>query len=171
MDNNNLNNEFNDDSSVKDLEKFFNKEINSNLTPQELMITALSLAHTVTVLKFFKEYTHMAIFDMEAFIVKYPEYANIDFSNLRNLDKDTFETIGNLLGIKDINGAEEFNKGSILIDSIIKVITNISSKLYDTYTEEYGKVSPVATVEFFTILDQCLENSLRLLEISFEQNL
>ncbi len=165
--NNNFENEFDESINLKFLEEFFNKEINNSLSPQEMLITSLALNHIGKILTLYHTYSNLAVVDTRAFIAKYPEYANIDFSNLQNLDEDTLRAIKGALHDADRQGGEEFNKGSILIKNIIQVISNIALKLYNSYNEEYFKRAPEDTEQFFTILDKCLENSLNLLQMFF----
>jgi len=166
--NSNFENEFND-SSLKSIEEFFNKEISNSFIPQEMLIISLALNHIGRILTMYNTYSNVAVFDTKAFIKKYPKYANIDFTNLKDLDKDTLEEIENTLYNEDRKEGEEFNKGDILIKSIIKVILDIALKLYTSYTKEYNEQAPEDTEQFFTILDNCLENSLNLLKVFFTQ--
>jgi hypothetical protein len=165
---NEFENEFNDNSTdLKSLEEFFSKEINNLFTPQEIMILSLSLNHIANVLNLYSMYSDVAIFDVKAFIEKHPEYANIDFNNLKDLDEDTLKTIEDALYDKNGSNGEEFNKGDILIKNIITTILSASSKLYNTYTKEYSKISPPDTEPFFTMLENCLQSSLSLLTALF----
>ena len=159
-----MENEFNDDSSFKSLEDFFDKKISNLLIPQEIIVISLSLAHIAKLLSLYKQYANIAVFDVKAFIAQHPEHANIDFDNLGDLDEETIESIGKVLHDKDGHDGEEFNKGDILLNSIITVILNIALKLQDSYVNEYDKVAPEDTMQFFTMLDNCLQGSLTLLQ-------
>ena len=166
--NNSFENEFNN-SSLKSLEEFLSKEINNSLTPQEMLVISLALNHIGSLLTLYNTYSNVAVFDTKVFIAKHPEYANIDFNNLTDLDKDTLKSIEDALLDKYGKEGEEFNKGDIIIKNIIQVILNIATKLYDSYIKEYSKQAPEDTEQFFTILDNCLENSLNLLKVFFTQ--
>jgi hypothetical protein len=169
--NNNFENEFNDDiTNLKFLEDFFSKEINNTLTPQEMIIISISLNHVAGVLSLYNRYSNIAVFDVKEFRTEHPEYTDIDFQNLQNVDPDTIEEIGNILhGGHDGTEGEEFSKGDILIKNIIDTLLNTSLKFYEGYTKEYSKKSPEDTEQFFTILDNCLQNSLSILKVFFTQ--
>jgi hypothetical protein len=168
---NNFENELNNSLNLKSLEEFFNKEITNSLSPQEIMITSLALNHISRILNVYNIYSNVAVFDVKAFIEKHPEHANVDFTNLKDLDEDTLKAIENSLHDKDKEAGEEFNKGDILIKNIIEVTNNIALKLYSSYTKEYSKRAPEDTEQFFTILNNCLENAIGLLKSFFSQKL
>ena len=88
-------NELKEDQSFKSLEDFFAKEINTVFTPQELMILSSSLNYVGQLLVLFKQHTNIAVFDVKEFIAKYPEYADINFNNMANLDPDIRNDIKN----------------------------------------------------------------------------
>jgi hypothetical protein len=163
-----MENEFEfDDSNLKSLEEFFSKEINSSLTPQKIMIISLVLNHVSNVLSLYNQYSNLAIFDIKSFTAKHPEYADIDFHNLKDIDEDTMKAIGDSFRDEDGKEGEEFSKGDILLNNVIKVMLDISVKLYDSYTKEYSKQIPEDTEQFFTVLDNCLQNTLMLLKAFF----
>ena len=165
--NSNFENEFNNSSSFKSLEEFLNKEINNSFTPQEMILISISLNHVAHMLSIYNSYSNVAIFDVKSFTAKYPEYANIDFNHLNELDNDTLETINNLLHDEDGREGEEFSKGDILIKNVIKILLSTSLKLYDSYVKDYSKKTPEDTEQFFAMLDNCLESSLTLVKDFF----
>jgi len=165
-----MENEFRDEENFKSLEKFFDKEINTILTPQEIMILSSALGYAGTLLSMFNQNANIAVFDVKAFTEAHPEYAHIDFNRLDKLDKDTLADIKDTLYKKE-EKSEEFSKGDILINSIITIITNIISKLYTSYMKEYGESVPAETVQFYTILENCLQSPINILQDYFSGNL
>ena len=167
-----MENEFEFDvNNFKSLEEFFSKEINTKLSPQEMMITSLALHHVANVLIMYNHYSNIAVFDVKTFTKEHPEFANIDFNNLKDVDKDTLDAIDSLLHGKTGKDDEEFNKGDILIKNIVKSILSISIKLYTTYTKEYTEKAPEDTEQFFTILENCLAGAAELLKEFFTRSL
>jgi len=154
-----------DSKDLKSLEDFFSKDINLALTPQEIMVMSLSLSHVVQILHLYRRFTNIAVFDVKQFVKEHPEYANIDFNNL---DEDSMKTIRSLLG-ENTSENEEFNKGEILINSIIDSGINIAMKLTDSYISEYNKMAPEDTIQLFTMLENCLAGSLKLVQAFFTQ--
>ncbi len=156
-----LNNKFNDDENIKILEDFFTKEISSTFTPQELLMMSLSFNHIANVLLLYRKYSNVAIFEPKIFKEKHPEFSEIDFDNLNDLDHETLEKLKNIMNTES---SEEFGTGSILFDNVTKVIINISSKIYNSYMESYTHQAPEDSEQFFTIFHSCLESSLTFLK-------
>ena len=163
---NEFNPDFDNSSDIKSLEDFFSKDISTFLTPQEMMVMSLSLSHVAQVLELYNRFTNVAVFDATKFIKEHPEYANIDFNHL---SEDETLVIKDLLKGKNNDEYEEFNKGDILLNSIINNATTIGHKLCDSYVKEYNKTAPMDTVQFFTMLENCLGSSLNLLQSFFTQ--
>lgn len=153
--------DFTDEIELKKIEDFFSKKINNSLTPQELITLSYSLEYTRNVLVILLKNTHMALFDVEDFIKKYPGHEDLDFNNL---DADALDLIRSLIMPTDSSNNEYFNSGHILIENIIKVIDSISSKIRISYMVGYRNQAPNDTIKFFTILENSLESSLKLLQ-------
>ena len=162
--------EIRSDDSLESLEEFFNKDVNTTFTPQELMVLSIFLACGGVLLELYQQHTNIGVFEVEPFIKNHPEYAHIDFNNLNNLEnKDILNEIREIMKSDD-NKREEFNKGDIILDSMIDVITNILTKLYASYMTGYGTKVPVETMQFFTMLESCLQNPINALQSFFNKN-
>ena len=65
---------------------------------------------------------------------------------------------------------EEFSKGDILLNSMFSIIASMVEKLYELYMKEYGECVPEETGQFFTMLDNCLQSPINILQEFFTQN-
>ncbi len=157
FENNNIN------SNLKSLEDFFSKDISTFLTPQEIMVMSLSLSHVAQVLALYNTFANVAMFDVKKFVIDHPEYTDTDFDHL---DEDTINDIKELLVY---NSKEEFNTGNILINSMIDVVINIGIKLCDTFEKDYDKNVPEDSIQFFAMLENCLNSSQKLIQGFFTQ--
>ena len=151
-----LTDDSNNDSSVKYLEDFFSKDVSTFLTPQEMLVMSLSLKHIAQVITLYSNFTNVAVFDVKKFIKDHPEYAHTDFNNP---DEDTMEAVRQLLTADGFKDHEEFNTGDILLKSIIGTIYNIGEKLRDAYDGQYDKIAPEDSVQFFAMLENCLNSA------------
>lgn len=161
-----MENEFNDNLDFKSLENFLSKDINTFLAPQEMMIMSISLSHVARVLNLYNKMTNVAVFDVKKFVAEHPEYTNMNFDNL---DGEETNNIRKLLRLDETDKNEEFNKGDILLNSIIDAILNIGTKLYDSYTKEYDENAPEDTQQFFAMLESCLDSTLSIMQSFFTQ--
>lgn len=160
-----MENEFNDNLDFKSLENFCSKEINTSLTPQEMMVMSLSLSHVAQVLNLYNQCANIAIFDVKKFIVEHPEFADVDFNNL---DNDTVDAMRKIFQLDSKNNKnEEFNTGDILIKNIINIAISIGTKLVNSYSEEYNTVAPEDTTQFFGMLENCLNGALKIMQAFF----
>ena len=101
--------EIRSDDSLESLEEFFNKDVNTTFTPQELMVLSIFLACGGVLLELYQQHTNIGVFEVEVFIKNHPEYAHIDFNNLNNLEnKDILNEIREIMKSDD-NKREEFN--------------------------------------------------------------
>lgn len=164
--------EFNDvpqagSDEFETIEEFFNKKIDVPLTPQGLVTLAFSLEHTKHVLTLLLENTYMALLDVTEFVKAYPEYKDVDFTNV---DEETLASIRNLMASLDKSSSEYFNSSSILLQNIINILDATTYQLRALYVAKYNKKVPNDTVKFFTILENSLESSLNIIQNVFIEN-